>query len=51
MSSGPAYPEMIGEMDRELKNVIEDFDRAVYIEALRLVNKTSELSLFQSVDS
>ena len=42
---------MIGEMDRELKNVIEDFDRAVYIEALRLANETSELSLFQSVDS
>ena len=42
---------MIGEMDRELKNVIEDFDCAVYIEALCLANKTSELSPFQSVDS
>ena len=42
---------MIGEMDRELKNVIEDFDRAVYIEALRLANETSELSLSEFVDS
>ena len=43
-SDGPAYPEMIGEMDRELKNIIEDFDRAVY------ANETSKLSLSQSVD-
>ena len=48
---GPAYPEMIEEMDRELNNVIEDFDRAVYVEAFRLANETSELSLPQSVDS
>ena len=34
---------MIGEMDRELFNVIEDFDRAVYVEALRLANETSKL--------
>ena len=43
-SGGPAYPEMIGEMDRELNNIIEDFDRAVY------ANETSKLSLSQSVD-
>ena len=43
-SGGPAYPEMIEEMDRELNNVIEDFDRAVYVEALRLANETSKRS-------
>ena len=48
---GPAYSEMIEEMDRELGNIIEDFDRAVYVEALRLANKTSKLSFSQSVDS
>ena len=48
---GPGYPEMIEEMNRELNNVIEDFDRAVYVEALRLANETSKLSLSQSVDS
>ena len=41
---GPAYPKMIEEMDRELNHVIEDFDRAVYVEALRLANETSKLS-------
>ena len=41
---GPAYPEMLEEMERELNNVIEDFDRAVYVEALRLANETSKLS-------
>ena len=50
-SGGPAYAEMIEEMDRELNSVIEDFDRAVYVEALRLANETSKLSLSQSVDS
>ena len=44
-SGGPAYPEMIEEMGRELNNVIEDFDRAVYVEALRLANEASKLSL------
>ena len=47
---GPAYPEMIEEMNRELNDVIEDFDRAVYVEALRLANETSKLPLSQSVD-
>ena len=50
-SGGPAYPEMIGEMGRELSTVIEDFDRAVYVEALRLANETSKLSLSQNFDS
>jgi len=48
---GPAYPEMIKEMDRELNKVIEDFDHAVYVEALHLANETSKLSFSQSVDS
>ena len=48
---GLAYPEMIEEMDRELTKVIDDFDRAVNIEALRLANETSsKLSFSQSVD-
>ena len=47
---GPAYPEMLEEMDRELNNVIEDFDRAVYVEALRLANEISKLSFSHSVD-
>ena len=34
--------EMIGEMDKELTEVIEDFDRAVVVEGLRLVNETSK---------
>ena len=41
---GPAYPEMIEEMERELTEVIEDFDRAMNFEALRLANETSKLS-------
>ena len=50
-SNGSAYQGMIEEMDRELNNVIKDFDRAVYVEALRLANETSKLSLSHSVDS
>src|SRR5258706_4237943 len=34
---GPAHPEKIEEMDRELTKVIEDFNQAVDLEALRLV--------------
>ena len=48
---GPAYPEMIEEMDRELAKVVEDFDRAVGVEALRLANEISKYSVSQSVDS
>ena len=44
MIGGPGYPEMIEEMDRELTKVIEDFDRAMNYEALRLANETSKLS-------
>ena len=42
--SGSGYPEMVEEMDRELTKVIEDFDRAVGVEALRLANETSKFS-------
>ena len=45
------YLEMIEEMDRELTKVIEDFDRAMNFEALRLANDTSKLSFSRSVDS
>ena len=48
---GPAYPEMIEEMERELTEVVEDFDRAKKLEALRLANETSKLPCSQSVDS
>ena len=48
---GPAYPEMIEEVDRDLTKLIEDFDRAMNFEALHLANETSTLSLSQSVDS
>ena len=48
---GPTYPEMIEEMDRELTEVVEDFDRAVGVEALRLANEISKHPFSQSVDS
>jgi len=48
---GPAYPKMIEEMDIELNKVIEDFDRAVNVEALRLANETSKFTFSRSVDS
>ncbi len=47
---GPAYQEMIEEMDKELNNIIKDFDRAVSVEALHIANETSKLSCSQSVD-
>ena len=48
---GPSYQEIIEEMDTELTKIIEDFDRAMNFEALRIVNETSKLSFCQSVDS
>ena len=48
---GPAYPEMIKEIDRELTKVIKDFDRAMNFEALHLANETSKRSFSRSVDS
>ena len=47
---GPTYQEMIEEIDRELTRVIEDFDRAVGVEALRLANETSKLPVSQFVN-
>ena len=43
---GLVHPEKIEEMEKELMKVIEDFDRAVNVEALRLAKKTSKRSLF-----
>ena len=37
---GLTYQEMIEEMDRELIKVIEDFDRAVDVESLRLAKRS-----------
>jgi len=42
---------MIEDIERELDMVIEDFDRAVNVEALRLASETSKFPFFQSVDS
>jgi len=39
---GPAYPEKIEEMERELTQVIEDFDCAMNFEALCLADETSK---------
>ena len=36
---GPAHPEKIEEMDRDLTKVIEDFNHAVDIETLGLAKK------------
>ena len=47
---GLGYPEMIEDINRELNNVIEDFDRSVNVEALRLANEISKFSLSQSAD-
>ena len=48
---GPADQEMIEEIAREITEVIEDFEHAVYIEVLRRADETSKLSFSQSVDS
>ena len=42
--SGLAHQQRVEEMDRELTKVIEDFDRAINVEALRLAKGTSEHS-------
>jgi len=42
--SGLIHPERIEEMDRELTKVIEDFDRAMNVEVLRLAKETSKHS-------
>ena len=43
-----ADEEKIEEMDKELTQVIEDFDRAVNVEALRLAKESGKHSLRQS---
>ena len=40
-----SHPEVIEDMSRELDKVIEDFDRAVNVEALRLAKATGKHSL------
>jgi len=51
MSAGLGYQEMIEEMDKELTNVIEDFERAVNVETLRLAKETGKRSSSQHGDS
>jgi len=48
MMGGTVRPEEIEEMDRELTSVIEDFDRAVNVEALHILKETGKHSLSQS---
>ena len=49
---GLVHPGKIEEMEGELTKVIEDFDRAVNVEALRLVKQTGKHSILsQSADS
>jgi hypothetical protein len=48
---GPAYVETIEEMERDLTKVIEDFDRAVDVEALCQAKKIGKRSLSQSGDT
>jgi len=45
--SGQVRLEIIEEMDRELTKVIEDFDRAVNVEALRLIKETGKHPIYQ----
>ena len=44
---GLVRPEKIEEMDEELTKVIEDFDHAVNVEALRVAKETSKQSCSQ----
>ena len=44
MVGGPVRPGAIEEMDGELTKVIEDFDRAVNVEALRLAKEAGKHS-------
>ena len=47
-AGGSVYQEMIEGVDRELTEVVEDFDRAMNIEALHHTKETGEHSLSQS---
>ena len=43
---GLVHPEKIEEIEKELTRVIEDFDRAVNVEALRQAKEMSKQLLF-----
>ena len=43
MVGGSTHPEKIKEMDKELTKVIEDFNHAVDVEALRLAKKNGTI--------
>jgi len=43
---GLVHPGKIEEIDEELTKVIEDFDRAVNVEALHVSKETSKQTLF-----
>jgi hypothetical protein len=45
--SGPVYQRGIEEMEQELTKAIEDFDRAVNVQALRLAKETGKRRLSQ----
>jgi len=47
---GLVHPQTIGEIDKELTKVIEDFDRTVNVEALRLAKETGTHLLSQSIN-
>ena len=47
---GPAYSEMIQEINRELTKLIEELDRAMYVEAPRLADETSKILFSQFVN-
>ena len=44
---GPAYPEMVEEMDGELNNIAEHFSHAVMAEMLCLADEISKLSFLK----
>jgi hypothetical protein len=48
---GLVHDEKIEEIDEELTKVIEDFDRAVNVEAFRLAKENGETSLSQIRDN
>ena len=48
-AGGSTYREMIGEMDRVLMRVVEDFDRMVNVEALRQTKETRKHSFSRSL--
>ena len=51
MVGGQAYPAMIEQMDRELTMVIDEFGRAVDVEALHLAKKSGTSSFLRSGES